>query len=68
MGLFGNLFGGNDECDIVGEGDNLQEALDDYAAKVRALDPNHKRELTSIEVGNTDENGVDHPWFTLKLR
>ena len=51
---------------IQGTGDNLQEALDDYTQKVKALGPDV--EITSIDVGNTDENGVDHTWFTLNLK
>ncbi len=51
---------------IQGTGNNLQEALDDYAEKASRLDPN--RELTHIDVGETDENGVDHTWFTLRIR
>ena len=52
--------------DVVGTGDNLQEALDDYAQKVKSLGPN--QEITAIEVGETDEQGNETPWFILKLK
>jgi hypothetical protein len=52
--------------EIVGTGNNLQEALEDYAQKAKRLDPH--REITSIDVGETDENGKDIPWFTLRLK
>ena len=51
---------------IQGTGDNLQEALDDYAEKVKSLGPDV--EFTSTDVGNTDENGVNHTWFTLDFK
>lgn len=51
---------------IEGTGDNLQEALDDYSQKVKSLGPDI--EITAIEVGNTDEQGVRHNWFTLKMK
>lgn len=51
---------------VEGTGNNLQEALDDYAQKVKSLDPN--REITSIDVGEIDDNGVDHRWFTLNFK
>lgn len=51
---------------IEGTGNNLQEALDDYAEKIKSLGPDV--EFTSIDVGNTDEKGVDHTWFTLNLK
>lgn len=58
-----DLLQGNN--DIVGVGNNLQEALDDYAEKVRSLGPN--QEITDIDVGETDEQGNNIPWFTLNL-
>jgi len=51
---------------MVGIGDNLQEALDDYAHKGKRLGPDV--EITAIEVGDTDEKGGEHTWFTLRLK
>jgi hypothetical protein len=68
MSWLNSLFGAsndNDNGNIVGTGDNLQEALDDYAKKVKALGPDI--EITSVDVGNTDEDGVEHQWFSFRF-
>jgi hypothetical protein len=50
---------------LEGVGNNLQEALEDYAEKVKALGKDIQ--IDRIDVGHRDELG-DHHWFSLILK